>query len=90
MAYENQLARTTEQGSRIDNDAAQLRTLAERVHTTRTRVMRHAKSLGYWAPTPEPGQETNKLAPVSSTLQDGIRDLEKAVEELSGALNVFD
>jgi uncharacterized protein YdeI (YjbR/CyaY-like superfamily) len=74
--------------SRVDNDVQRLRDTAENLRGTLNRLMRHAKTLGYWSPVPETA--SNKLASVPTTLHDAIEDLQRAEKELSAALNVFD
>lgn len=89
MAYsQNEVASDTK-ASRIEHDASRIRELADRIHGSKRRLIGHARKLGYFQDTPEAGASA-KISPVSSTLLDAITDLERAVEELSGSLNVFD
>ena len=73
--------------SRIENDVEQLKRFGERVDSINDRVIRHARALGYYEPTPATGQAPT---PVITTLADALQALEYALERCSGSLNVFD
>lgn len=76
--------------SRIHSDTEQLRSMINRVGNITARVTGHARALGYFAETPEAAGSVNKLSPISHTLRDSLSDMDRALDELSGALNVFD
>lgn len=78
--------------SRIDSDISRVNELAQRVQDATSRVMMHSRSLGYFQDQPEPGATMphGNLTPVSTTLQDAIAGLDRALDRLSASLNVFD
>lgn len=74
--------------SRIDNDTETLKRLTERVEGTTMRIIRHARSMGYFEPPKDTGASTPM--PVITTLADALNALDRAIDHCSGALNVFD
>ncbi len=85
--YGREVAASTK-GSRINADIERLLHMVKRVHEARERVMRHASALGYHADTP-PTDDT-KVCPIANTLAHSLEDMDRALDQLSGALNVFD
>ena len=81
-AAENRVA------SRIEQDVEQVKSMTERVHRTRERVVRHARALGYFEPPAD--AKVSAPTPVITTMADALRELDQAIEHCSGALNVFD
>ncbi len=81
-------APSAEKGSRIQSDTHRLMEMVNRIKTSEQRIVRHAMSLGYYSPQPE--SAGNKPTPVSSSLADALSDLDRALDGLSGALNLFD
>jgi hypothetical protein len=74
--------------SRIENDIEALKKITSIVESTTDRIMRHARSLGYFEP---PKDSANALpSAVIMTLADAIHALDRAVDHCSGSLNVFD
>lgn len=82
-------ASTGAAGSRIQSDIRRLQELVGRVVMSRERVVAHARALGYFADTPAPPL-SSKVSAISTTLGDVIGDLDRELDTLSGALNVFD
>lgn len=74
--------------SRIENDVEHVKALTVSVDMTTDRIVRHARSLGYFEP-PEDAKATAPT-PVVTTLADALQALNRAVDRCSGALNVFD
>ena len=87
MAYAEQAAEKSR--SRIQADTQLVLEMVKRVEATRERIIAHARALGYFEPPPtiEAGA---KVSPVSTTMADAIRDLDRALDHLAGSLNVFD
>ncbi len=84
-----QFAANSTKGSRIMADIERMQQMTKRVHDARERVMRHSSALGYYADTP-PTEASAKVSPISNTLSNALSDLDRALDQLSGALNVFD
>ena len=76
--------------SRIDNDIGNLKMLSQRVSSSRERIMRHAQTLGYYNGPKDPPTSAAVPTPMVLTLTDAISELDREIEQLSGALNVFD
>lgn len=74
--------------SRIENDVEVLKNLTGRIEMTTERIIRHARSLGYYEPTPD--AKTQAPTPVITTLADALGALDRALDHCSGSLNVFD
>lgn len=74
--------------SRIENDVETLKTLTRHVEITTERIIRHARSLGYFEPPADP--KTQAPTPVVTTLADALQTLGRAIDHCSGSLNVFD
>lgn len=87
--YNREEGAATAKSSRIQSDTQSLQKMVARVRQEEMRVTAHARSLGYFKDTPEPGNG-QKIAGISNTLADALHDLDRALDGLSGALNVFD
>lgn len=74
--------------SRIENDVQSIKTMTNHVENITDRIIRHARSLGYYEPTPQPA--TAAPTPVVSTLSDALQALARAVDHCSDSLNVFE
>lgn len=74
--------------SRIENDVELVKRMADRIQNTTERIVRHARALGYYEPTPTAG--TQAPTPVITTLADALGSLDRAIDGCSGSLNVFD
>jgi hypothetical protein len=74
--------------SRIDNDVEMIKRLVERTESTTQRIIRHARSMGYFELPKDSGQTAP--TPVVTTLADALQALDRAIDHCSGALNVFD
>lgn len=74
--------------SRIENDVETIKRMAGRVEMIRERVIRHARALGYYEPTPE--AKVAAPTPVITTLADALQSLDREIDHCSGSLNVFD
>lgn len=75
--------------SRIESDVENLRNMTSRVEMITERIVRHARSLGYFEP---PGNKDQVAGPtpVITTLADALQVLDRALDHASGSLNVFD
>jgi hypothetical protein len=73
--------------SRIDTDISTVKEQTARLEIVAERIIRHARSLGYYEPTPA---NTATPTPVVTTLADALKELDRVVERCSGSLNVFD
>jgi hypothetical protein len=74
--------------SRIDNDVEVLKRMIDRVETVTHRIIRHARSLGYFESTAD--AKPSAPTPVITTLADAISALDRALDHCSGSLNVYD
>jgi hypothetical protein len=75
--------------SRIENDVEQLKRFADRADSITLRILRHARSLGYFEPQPGDAKVSAPM-PVVTTMADAIQQLDRALDHCSGSLNVFD
>jgi hypothetical protein len=93
MAYETATlgtqTRVEKPVSRIDTDVIRLKEQTQRVRLNTERLMRHAHSLGY-LPPPSQGNTGQAPTPVITNLNDAVCDLDRALDEMSGAMNLFD
>lgn len=74
--------------SRIEADIEQVKTLTLLVDNMIDRIIRHARALGYYQPTPDAA--TQAPTPVVTTLADALQALTRSVDHCSGSLNVFE
>jgi len=74
--------------SRIESDVETVKIVIGRIEGTTDRIVRHARSLGYYEPTPD--AKTSAPTPVITTLADALQALDRAIDRCSGSLNVFD
>lgn len=74
--------------SRIESDVETLKNLTSSVETTTERIIRHARALGYYEPTPESKGQAPE--PVIMSLANALQALGRAIDHCSGSLNVFD
>ena len=79
---------TNRVASRIDADIDQLKILTLSVDNVTESIIRHARALGYYQPTPEPG--ASAPTPIVTTLADVLQALTRAIEHCSGSLKVFE
>lgn len=78
---------TSKPMSRIENDIESMKLMTARLEATTERLIRHARNMGYFEPTPK---DAGGASPVITTLADALRAMDRAVEHVSGSLNVFD
>lgn len=72
--------------NRIQNDIGRIKETTERVRNTTNMIIQYAHTLGYF----EPPKDINPaVEPVITTMSDAITDMEKATNDLVGALNLF-
>ena len=83
------VAPSSQTASRIENDTETVKRMTDRIERTTHRIIRHARALGYYEPTPEVGKEQAPTA-VVATLADALNALDRAIDCNSGSLNVFD
>lgn len=74
--------------SRIENDVEAVKRMKDRMEDTTQRIIRHARSMGYYEPTPE--AKIQAPAAVITTMSDALRELDRAINSCSDSLNVFD
>lgn len=74
--------------SRIESDVELMKAMAQRVEDTTSRIIRHARSLGYFEPPSD--AKTGAPMPVVTTMADALQALSWAIDHCSGSLNVFD
>jgi hypothetical protein len=86
----SQVSATEAKGSRINADVERVLLLTRGVHNARERVTRHATALGYFSDAPSNAGDAGKIAPISNNLQNALGDLDRAIDALHGALNLFD
>jgi hypothetical protein len=90
MDYASQGQAATKAASRINQDVERLLLMVKRVHRERERVVLHTSALGYYAqPTPETG-ESAKIQPITNNLANALNDLDRALDQLAGAVNLFE
>lgn len=73
--------------SRVDADVECVKKMTSRVEHATQRIIQHARSLGYGEPPSEPKAAPT---PVITTLADGLRELDRAIDHCAGSLNAFD
>lgn len=74
--------------SRIETDVETVKAMIDRLESTTARIVRHARVLGYYEPTPGPA--VSAPTPVITTMADALQALGRAIDHCSGSLNVFD
>lgn len=94
MSYDSssslgQAARVDRPMSRVDALVQQTKLLTDRVRNNTERVIRHTQTLGFFNPPPA-NAATSAPTPVITTLEDALRDLDRALDEHAAALNLFD
>lgn len=77
-------------GSRINSDVERVLSLVRSVLDARDKVHRHTSALGYFSDTPQTVGDGGKVQPISSTMQNAIGDLDRAIDSLHGALALFE
>lgn len=88
MNIQNQAASNVRSNSRIENDVEFVKNLTGGVEMTTERIIRHARSLGYFEPPTD--AKAQAPTPVVTTLADALQALSRAIDHASGSLNVFD
>jgi hypothetical protein len=83
-----QTAEAPRPASRIENDVEQVKVLSGRVDAITDRIIRHARALGYFEPTPD--MKVAAPTEVITTLADALRELDRKIDRAGGSLNVFD
>lgn len=73
--------------SRIETDVETIKGIVSRIENTTTRIIGHARSLGYFE---SPNENKATPTPVVTTLADALQALDHAVNHCSDAINVFD
>ena len=74
--------------SRIESDVECVKKMTAYVESTTSRIVRHARALGYYEA--ESDAKVSAPTPVVTSLADALQALDRAIEHCSGALNVFD
>lgn len=83
-------ANTSAKGSRINVDVEHVLCLVRSVNDARDKVQRHTSALGYFSDAPQSAGDAAKLQPVSTSMQNAIGDLDRAIDNLHGALSLFE
>lgn len=86
----NSIEQANTKGSRINSDVERVLGLAKSIAVARDRVMRHSSALGYFSEIAGAGEKSAQVAPISNNLQSAIADLDRSIDGLHSALNVFD
>lgn len=76
--------------SRAETDVENVKAMVNKVEIITDRIVRHARTLGYYEPTSEAKGNASAPSPVITTLADALRTLSAAIEHCSGSVNVFD
>ena len=77
-------------GSRINSDVERILSMARVANSARDRIARHSAALGYFEP-PQSGNDSGAIVqPISNNLQSALGELDRALDGLHGALNLFD
>lgn len=74
--------------TRIESDVESVKQMTNQVEITTERIIRHARSLGYFEPLSD--AKAQAPTPVVTTLADALQALDRAISHCSGSLNVFD
>lgn len=80
---------TEVRGSRINSDVERVIKLAYSINNARDNAIRHAAALGYFM-NETSAEVGGKVQPISNNMQTALADLERAIDSLHGALNLFD
>lgn len=75
--------------TRLDHDITRVKAMSISVIRIRDRIVDHARVLGYFEPPPQ-NPATSAPTPVVTTLTDALAELDREIDHLSGALNLFD
>jgi hypothetical protein len=81
-------AATARTMSRIESDVELVKSMTEQVEFMMDQIIRHARTLGYFEPTPTK-EATVAPIPVITTLADALQRLSRVIDSCSGSLNVF-
>lgn len=90
--YHGQLAASNSlntKASRIDSDVEKMLAFARNVNSARLSIMRHANTLGYFSQDPV-GDAKASVSPISTNMQTAMSDLDRAIDGLHAALNLFE
>jgi hypothetical protein len=85
-----QAAEAPRPASRIENDVEVVKALSCRVEAIADLIIRHARALGYFEPTPDQNLKMSTPTPVITTLADALRELDRTIDRASGSLNAFE
>lgn len=75
--------------SRLASDVERIITLIQSVNTARERVSHQTTTLGYFSDAPTTNKNTEP-SPIWPNLQNMLSELERSIDGLHGALNLFD
>ena len=76
--------------SRIDGLVQQTKMMTDRVRSTTERIVRHANALGFFSPESRASDVPMPPQPFITSLEDALREHDRALDELAAALNLFD
>lgn len=79
----------TKPASRINADVERVLVMVKRIHVERDRLQSHTASLGYFADTPPESGEA-KVQPISVNMASALNDLDRALQQLTSAINLFE
>lgn len=74
--------------SRIEIQTETLKSITSRITNITHYNIVHARQLGYYEPSP-PTNGASAPEPVVSSLDDALRELQRAVDALDGSMNLF-
>lgn len=72
--------------TRIENQVEMVKAMTSRIRGITTRNVEHAHQLGFFEP---PKDAVNGVSPVITSMDDALRELERAVDSLDGSMNLF-
>lgn len=76
-------------GSRIDSDVERILGMARSANSARDRLLKHSSALGYFQDNAD-AAGNGTVQSISNNLQSALNDLDRSIEGLHGALNLFD
>lgn len=90
MAHElGQSPAVNKTASRIENQTEMVKTLVRKIQRITDTNIQHAHQLGFYSPPSETKPSSGAPTPVTTSLDDAIRDLDQAVDHLDGSMNLF-
>lgn len=82
-------AKTTKTATRIEGQVENVKALTRRIVRITDTNIEHAHQLGFFSPPPSNGSIAGAPTPVISSLDDALRELTMAVDNLDGSMNLY-